>query len=482
MTTPAEPDPLEVVNAATPPRSRPRIAAPAPDRLAPEAFHGLIGEIVRAVMPTTEADEAGVLVSLLVTVGNMLGPGVWWSVSGTRHPAILFATLVGATGEGRKGTAGAAAGMVPRNADFEWAKSCIASGLSSGEGLMDHIRDPIYKMEPIRENKKSPITGYEQVLVDAGVDDKRLLVIESEFGSVLKAAERSGNTITAVLRQAWDGTNLRTLTRNSPLRVTGPHVSILGHITAEELHRLLSDTDAANGFGNRFMWICVSRSKLLPDGGDPDPTMIAQLGSHLYDVLNHRCLAGLVTRTPAANRMWRDVYASLSSGAAGLYGAITGRAEVQVLRMAMIYAALDGSEQIDTAHLLAALAVWDYADQSARHLFGTGTGNAMADDILAALRERGPLDRTAIRQLTGNAVPAGDIESALRLLQEANAAASTTEQTGGRPREVWTANPDLSSVRSVSSYLALAKRPMATTSAPPVEQTEEREGTQRRPP
>jgi hypothetical protein len=33
------------------------------------------------------------------------------------------------------------------------------------------------------------------------------------------------------------------------------------------LLRLLKDTEAFNGFANRFLWICVRRAQLLPDGG-----------------------------------------------------------------------------------------------------------------------------------------------------------------------------------------------------------------------
>jgi len=50
----------------------------------------------------------------------------------------------------------------------------------------------------------------------------------------LKQTERQGNTLSAVLRQAWESGNLRTLTKNSPTRATDAHVSIIGHITADE--------------------------------------------------------------------------------------------------------------------------------------------------------------------------------------------------------------------------------------------------------
>jgi hypothetical protein len=66
-------------------------------------------------------------------------------------------------------------------------------------------------------------------------------VYEPEFANVLKHTERQGNTLSVILRQAWDGTGaIRALTKNSPARATGAHVSMIGHITAEELRRYLT--------------------------------------------------------------------------------------------------------------------------------------------------------------------------------------------------------------------------------------------------
>ena len=111
------------------------------------------------------------------------------------------------------------------------------------------------------------VTGYEEVETDPGVIDKRLLVYEAEFSSILKVAGREGNILSEILRKAWETGNLRNTVKNNPMKATGAHIAIIGHITIDELQRTLTTTDAANGFGNRFLWLCVRRSKLLPDGG-----------------------------------------------------------------------------------------------------------------------------------------------------------------------------------------------------------------------
>ena len=49
--------------------------------------------------------------------------------------------------------------------------------------------------------------------------------------------------------------------------IDGSAYVIVGHITVTELRRLLTETQSANGFANRFLWVCARRSKLLPEGG-----------------------------------------------------------------------------------------------------------------------------------------------------------------------------------------------------------------------
>jgi hypothetical protein len=77
----------------------------------------------------------------------------------------------------------------------------VKTGPSSGEGLIWHVRDPIEERQAIKD--KGRTVGYEMVITDQGVEDKRLLVIEPEFASTLRVMEREGNTLSAQLRQAW---------------------------------------------------------------------------------------------------------------------------------------------------------------------------------------------------------------------------------------------------------------------------------------
>ena len=98
--------------------------------------------------------------------------------------------------------------------------------------------------------------------------------------------------------------------------------------------------------------------------------------------------------------MWAAIYSELSSAKPGLLGAVVARAEAQTIRLALIYALLDGSNQIDLPQLEAALAVWEYCEASAAHIFGNLIGDFIADEILCALhRSPDGLSRNTIRDL-----------------------------------------------------------------------------------
>src|SRR5262249_17500414 len=149
---------------------------------------------------------------------------------------------------GRKGTAEGQVRVRMRAVDEGWATDRVQSGLSSGEGLIWAVRDPIEKREPIKLGGR--VVGYETVVADDGVAGKRVLVFDTGFASTRRVLGRDGNTLSATIRQAWDSGNLRTLTKNSPARATGSHISLIAHITRDELLRYLDRTEMGNGFAN----------------------------------------------------------------------------------------------------------------------------------------------------------------------------------------------------------------------------------------
>lgn len=408
-------------------------------QLAPEALHGLAGEIVKTIAPYTEADPVATLVHVLTAVGNLIGSGPHARVQHDRHPARLNVALVGRTAKARKGLAWSTPRHMLAQVDEPWGRLRVKSGLSSGEGLIYKVRDAREEQQPTKE--KGHVVDYQRVVVDEGEQDKRLLVIEPELAVVLKNMARETNTLSGVLRQAWDFGDLSTLTKNSPVQATGAHISIVGHITQDELLRYLTETERANGFANRFLWLLVRRSNVLPDGAVVPEDKLAPLVAKLQLVVDAAKNIGEIQRDEAARAIWAEVYPRLSAGESGMVGAIIARAEAQVLRLSVLYAVLDRANVVRAEHLKAALALWDYAEASARLIFGGRLGYPMADRILAALRaNKSGLTETEIHNLFGRHKSAGEIVATLDFLQRRGLAVSSSSETAGRPKTIWNAN------------------------------------------
>ena len=229
------------------------------------------------------------------------------------------------------------------------------------------------------------------------------------------------------------------MTKMNRCEATNPHISIVGHITRDELRRLLSDTAIANGFANRFLWVCSSRSKCLPEGGhDVD---VSDLAARIRTAVEYARGVGEMRRDSDASVIWHKVYADLSDGKPGMLGAVTGRAEAQVMRLASIYALLDAADEIRAPHMVAALAVWQYCLESARYIFGDSLGDPVADEIRRLLRAQpAGLTRTELRDHFGRNKSAAEIGRALAVLAEYGLAVPERRESGrGRPVEVWRA-------------------------------------------
>jgi hypothetical protein len=277
-------------------------------------------------------------------------------------------------------------------------------------------------------------------VVDDGVADKRLMIIESEFAGALRVMQREGNILSRVLRDAWDRGDLATLTKNSPNRATGAMVSVIGHITAAELRECLDRTEMANGFGNRFLFACARRSKFLPFGGHLSEDDVIAMAQRVIPALAHARAVRRVTMSAQAADGWRAIYRELSGDRPGLLGSLTARAEAQVVRLATGYALWGGRAMIGLADLMAAMAIWEFCQKSVQYIFGDALGDQTADTILAALRGAGAdgLTRSDISALFSRNMPANQIARALGELDRRNLAArSQGHSTTGRPPEIW---------------------------------------------
>lgn len=407
-----------------------------PEPLPDAALYGLPGEVVRTIDPHTEADPAAVLAQFLVQFGSCVGRSPHFRVGADEHHTNLFVVLVGDTSRGRKGTSEGQVRRLFRDADPTWERDRVASGLSSGEGLIHHVRDAIEKEEPVKE--KGRVIEYQRVRVDEGVSDKRLHVVEAEFASTIRVMHRDGNILSGTLRQAWDSGVLRVLSKNTAARATDAHISVTGHITGEELARIFDSTDASSGFANRFLWVCVKRSKELPDGGSLTDADLRLLAKEVERVLEDSRTRTEIRRNEQASQLWREVYGPLSrSRGGGLADKATSRAEAQAVRLSLLYALADCANEIREEHLRAALAFWKYCQESADCIFGDSTGDPNANAILGFLRDAPAhsLNFTEISRRFSGHRSSEQIAAAVRLLESARLVTYEKKPTGGKPEE-----------------------------------------------
>jgi hypothetical protein len=414
------------------------VEAPGPDNrpvLADVAYNGLLGDIARSVAPYTEADPAAILGHSLAMAGHVIGRRAFVPLSDSRHFPKLYVAVVGRTSAGRKGTALDTALRVFERAVPDY-QQLIHSGLSTGEGLIKRVCDPVIRSGADGELK----------VVEEGARDKRALFIEAELSIILQRFRREGNTLSQIIRDGWDNKPLAVTTKTNPLRSTDSHIVIVGHCTPIELMENLRPADIHSGLGNRFLWMFVNRSQYLPEAPPTPDHVLDPLAQQLQTVLNVPERTQSVGLTPAALEYWRTEYHRLSQLAEEADPQIEGllsRAPAQTRRLALIYAITANAVEVDVDHLKAALAIVEFSRQTVEYLFReykpSGTVKMIAADpktVAARILEGlgyGPMSRTDMTNMFHRNRSSEEIDAALALLRADGKILEETEATKGRP-------------------------------------------------
>lgn len=370
--------------------------APRPD---PACLYGLIGEVARAGSDTTEANPFAVALNFIAYLSAAVGRGPFLPVGNTYHHARIFGQHVGRTGRGRKGDAVSLIhriDMALRATDPFIAPQVHRGGLSSREGLVSLIHDGFTE----GKNQVEPI------------HDKRLWVVESEFANILQQSKRDGNTLSAALRDVWDGVSLKPATKSNRLWATDPHIALSVAITPSELRSLMASRELTNGFANRFVMIWAERTKTLPFPQATPAETVAALAGKVNAVLKFtgadRPVEVDVMRmglTPAAARMYSNLYrGELNDQSAGeKVNALLERHAPVLLRLSMLFALTDHADQINERHIGAALAWVRYWRESVLYVFSTEVDevgsevvNTNATKIIEFLQQRGQATRAEL--------------------------------------------------------------------------------------
>lgn len=371
----------------------PKQAGPAWDD---SILYGAAGELVRKAAQYNESHPAGMLVDFLVSFGSVLGRGPYFNINETRHFTNEFMARVGDSSKSRKGTGRDAIDGILRLVDPDWYSNRIESGFGSGEAIINRVRDPIV------ETKLNHRTGKFDNTTVPGVTDKRLCIREGELASIFVLAGKPESRADIVMRDGWDGKPLRNVVKgksrdgfSNSAKCQEPHLSISGDTTISELRQKMPTGADENGFGNRFIYVYVYRVKLCPQGGPPidwtEEIVDFQQVVKFAKTVKHVSMSG------QARKWWNNNYTKFEQeGPDGLAGKMTTRAAAHIRRLAMIYALVDLTDQIELEHFHAAKKLWDYCSESAMFIFGGVTKEQLR--IVQWINRHGPATFGQIRE------------------------------------------------------------------------------------
>ena len=401
--------------------------------LSPEARHGLLGEMLDAIEPETEADPAAILLGFLTCFGSCVGRGAWVPVGADDHHPAIFAGTVGKT-SAAKGVAWGVAKWPFARADPGWAETCICSGVGSGQGLIERVRDE-------RRSMKAGKDGIVKEAIIPAATDKRCLLRLDELATCFKLQRSESSTLGETLLGAWGGVPLEVPNRgDNALSASGYAISVYGDTQPGTIRKLLEKgLEQHNGWMNRFLWCAVRSNRDLPGGGDIK--VLEPFLERLGEALQYAKAAGAVLRNAEAEAMWHEVYGTLKRSGDSVPH--TDRARPQVLRLSLLYALADQSPVIRADHLRAALAIWGYCRDSARMIFGGQVQPQEPDplwlQLLNAIHAKPGVKRGELTERfkhRGNAEAVGEGLGHL----EINGLAYRQElqpEGGGRPAECW---------------------------------------------
>jgi hypothetical protein len=318
--------------------------------------------------------------SALAYLGTAMGRGPYICIGDDWHHCNGFYLHVGRSARGRKGTAKKLIQRIAKRVkevSEHHAPHIHRGGLSSREGLAFMIHDGY------REGK-------EEV---PPVNDKRLMIIESEFANVLHQSKREGNTLSAALRDCWDGTSIKPAIKGQKMWASNPHIALMGDVTPTELLALMNGRELSNGFANRFLMIWAEGDKRNPFPKFTPTDVVNGLAQRVIGVLGFAGADRHVERdtmrvelSPDAAKRYAGLYhGELHDRSSGerVAGLLDRRAPV-LIRLAMVFALTDQSTVIELPHLNAALAWVRFWVESVKFIFQTAmdeVGAAQVSDV-----------------------------------------------------------------------------------------------------
>lgn len=355
-------------------------------------FYGLLGQFAKQSAMGTEVHPVASMAAMMSYLSACMGRNPMLSVGDGWHHLRLYTFHVGRSSKGGKGMALDLLKRIDtaiRKASPSLVPQIHNGGLSSREGVAFLIHDGFKH----GKDETPPIA------------DKRLFVIEHEFANVLAQIKRDGNTLSACLRDCWDGGSIQPATKNSPIWATDPHIALHACITPNEVRARMSRGELTNGFANRFLIIWAERTGVIPFPARATDEVVQSFADAFAKVINFG-LSGypaqtetmILSLTSDAKKAFGTAYREFAKRHPGgeLIAGLLERRAPMLLRIAGLFAITDCVHEITADHIEAAKAWMDYYSASVHVIFAPATDVAeersrknRADKLLAWLTSAG---------------------------------------------------------------------------------------------
>lgn len=375
-------------------------------------LYGIFGDFGRIAAKNTEVNPYAAAFNSMIYLSSAIGRDVFFYIGNDIHHVRLFGLHIGRSSQGQKGGAHSLLNRVEKHlAEREptLAPRKHTGGLSSREGLAALLHDGYMD----GKQEVEPIT------------DKRLFIRESEFANVMHQASRNGNTLSAALRDGWDGIGSQPATKHRGMWSSNPHIAIAAACTPVELITLTTKNDVSNGFLNRFVIFWAERTARVPFPESTPQHTVEDLAQRLSNVIafakgdycwdTNPSLAventRQITLSDEAKKVYGHIYIKVfpKFNDGEKVTALTERKAPYLLRIAALFALSDFSLVIEAHHINAAHEWIKYWHESVKFIFNDEAEEVEnsqiainAEKILDYLKSKGSKHKATQTELSEN--------------------------------------------------------------------------------
>jgi hypothetical protein len=357
------------------------------------AWRGAFADYRTAMAGTTEAPDVFHFTALWVDAAVRLRRRVWFRYARRLYPNVYVVT-VGASGDTKKTTAMRQGRELPAEATYVK----VMRGIGSPEALGDWMGNSANGATPLAQ----------------------LLLLE-ELAKLLALGQWHGSQLFQFLTETFDTPDEFSIAfRKNPVHVVEPTPSLQAGTTTQWFWKYMRDEDIEGGFGNRLFYATGVPNALIPLPGEADTTAFARVRNSLHRL--EQVHAGPMHLTPEATALWSEFYIAFrKTKKEPLVAALTKRIPDYALKLALIYAAFEGTAPaITDEQLAAAVQVGGFGLECAEWLVTqrrSVTVQGRCEELILHVLDRVDLPAWKIHQRISGRFSAEEVSRALKALQ-----------------------------------------------------------------